>query len=41
MEATRTYLMKIDTGARKTLIMQEKDGVTLGIKNSSEKKGNL
>lgn len=36
-----TILMKIDPGAKEKLIMQEKDGVTLGVKYYSEKKGNL
>ncbi|ELK09735.1 hypothetical protein PAL_GLEAN10001421 [Pteropus alecto] len=31
-----TYRMKIDPGARKKLIVQEKDRVTAGVKNYSE-----
>jgi len=41
MEATRTYLMKVDPGVRNKWIPQEKDGVILRLKNSSEKRGML
>lgn len=40
MEA-RTYLMNVDPGVRNKWIPQEKDGVILGLKNSSEKRGML
>ena len=41
MEATRTDLMKVDPGVRNKWIPQEKDGVILRLKNSSEKRGML